>query len=78
MNRFDYVKYDDQAAKMQEMFKEKFVELEEKVCCLRNGRAKAIVMTKIEEAYMWVGKALRDEQIERNGSAPLMEQRKDG
>lgn len=29
------------------------------------GRAKALAITKLEEAYMWVGKALRDEQQER-------------
>jgi hypothetical protein len=30
---------------------------------------------KLEEAYMWCGKGLRDQQIERNGSAPLQEER---
>jgi len=33
---------------------------------------------KLEEFYMWVGKAIRDDQIKRNGSAPLQEGRKDG
>ncbi len=33
------------------------------------------IMTKLEEAYMCVGKAIRDDQIARNGSAPLQEAR---
>lgn len=33
---------------------------------------------KLEECYMWIGKAIRDDQIRRNGSAPLQEARKDG
>jgi hypothetical protein len=33
------------------------------------------VFTKLEEAYMWIGKAVRDDQIERNGSAELLEER---
>ncbi len=30
---------------------------------------------RLEQAYMWVGKAIRDDQINRNGSAPLQEER---
>lgn len=29
---------------------------------LSSGRPKSLVMTKLEEAYMWVGKSIRDEQ----------------
>lgn len=32
-------------------------------------------LQRLEQAYMWCGKAIRDEQIERNGSAPLLEER---
>lgn len=38
-------------------------------------RAKALALTKLEEVYMWIGKAIRDDQIERNGSAELQEER---
>jgi hypothetical protein len=34
-----------------------------------------VVLTKLEEAYMWIGKAIRDEQIERNSKAELQESR---
>lgn len=37
-----------------------------------------MAITKLEEFYMWVGKAIRDEQLLRNGSAELQEERKDG
>lgn len=79
MSRFDYVKYDDLALLQQNLFKEKFVGLHEIVDAqLGNGRPKSLVSTKLEEAYMWVGKAIRDEQIARNGSAELQEERKNG
>jgi hypothetical protein len=75
-NRFDYVAYDDHAQQTQFTFKSDFQALELRVDNLLKGpRAKALVATKLEEAYMWIGKAIRDDQIERNGSAPLQEGR---
>ena len=76
MSRFDYVKYDDNAEKMQAGFKSIFIGLTDAVEALPKGRAQSIALTKLEEAYMWIGKAIRDNQIERNGAAELMEQRK--
>ncbi len=64
--RFDYVKYDPQATIQQEEFKKKFQELENMASSLKVGRAQSLVMTYLEITYMWVGKALRDECIERN------------
>ncbi len=75
---FDYVAYDELAQKQQAQFKETFIALERDMGGLKPGRAASLVRTKLEEAYMWVGKAIRDEQIARNGSAPLQEGRKDG
>ncbi len=62
-NRFDYVKYDSAAAVLQTAFKEKFQELETMISKVMPGRSAALVLTALEEAYMWVGKALRDEQV---------------
>lgn len=76
--RFDYVAYDEQAQAFQTAFKSLFSEVEQRIELLSPGRAKALALTAIEEAYMWVGKAIRDEQIARNGSAPLQEGRKNG
>lgn len=66
--RFDYVKYDDKAKTQQEDFKVRFQDLEYVAEILEEGRAKSLVMTHLEIAYMWVGKALRDECIKRNPS----------
>lgn len=67
--RFDYVKYDEQAMQSQEAIKEAFKAIEGMVeQRIKEGRAKSLVMTHLEIAYMWVGKALRDECIARNPS----------
>ncbi len=74
--RFDYVKYDEIAATQQLGAKNLMIGLEEYVeAQLHPGRAKALVLTKLEEVYMWMGKAIRDDQIARNGVAELQESR---
>lgn len=73
---FDYVAYDQEATAVQNEFKRTFESiLQETDLRLKSPRAKALVKTKLEEAYMWVGKAIRDDQVARNGSAPLEEGR---
>jgi hypothetical protein len=75
-SRFDYVAYDDQAQIDQTCAKDQVAELETFINKrLISPRAKALALTKLEEVYMWIGKAVRDDQIQRNGSAPLQEQR---
>ena len=66
---FSYVAYDEHSTKAQEEFKAKFQELE----LLGNnllmpGRAASLFKTKLEEAYMWTGKAIRDQQIAKLNS----------
>ena len=76
MKRFDYVKYDEKANADQANLKDMFMKLEEVVTSqLNQPRAKALVLTKLEEAYMWVGKAIRDDQINRTNGADLQEER---
>lgn len=67
-NRFDYVKYDSISMTQQTAFKAKFQELEGMVEMLAPGRAQSLVYTKLEEAYMWVGKAIRDQQVLSRGA----------
>lgn len=75
-NRFDYVAYDAKAMTDQCTFKELFSKVDTLVDeLLTSPRAKALVHTYLEIAYMWIGKAIRDDQITRNGSAPLQEAR---
>lgn len=89
MSRFDYVKYDEVAQARQNKVKALVGELESVIAAIgrvgdavsmdgQMNRSKALAVTKLEEFYMWVGKAIRDEQIVRNGSAELQEERKDG
>ena len=72
MSRFDYVKYDERAARHQADFKEAVTSIENMIeVYLKPGRAKASSITKLEESYMWIGKAIRDEQIVRNKETEL-------
>lgn len=73
--RFSYVKYDAQAQIMQEALKEQFEKIENMVSSLKDGRAKSLVLTHLEEAYMWTGKAIRDEQIERDSQTAHVPER---
>jgi hypothetical protein len=79
VNRFDYVKYDERAMNIQDAFKRRVIDLEDAIeSLLDSPRAKALSLTKLEEFYMWVGKAIRDDQISRNGTAELQEERDNG
>lgn len=87
MSRFDYVKYDQKAVLDQESAKDLMIEMETLINSIGTneparcnfssgaGRARSLALTKLEEVYMWIGKAIRDDQITRNGSAPLQEER---
>lgn len=78
MSRFDYIKYDELSQDQQRILKDKFEALELEIDLLPLGRGKATAITKLEEAYMWVGKAIRDYQIVRTGVSEPLEERKDG
>ena len=77
MSRFDYVKYDETAIGQQAAFKHIASGFEQMIEGLQSPRAKALALTKLEEVYMWVGKAIRDDQIARNGYAELQDERND-
>lgn len=78
MSRFDYVKYDEESIKIQEAAKVAAQELEHVIeHSLVDGRAKSLAHTKLEECYMWIGKAIRDGQVSNRGAEP-QEERKNG
>lgn len=79
MNRFDYVKYDSISVAKQDSFKRQFMMIEDHVDKhLVDSGHKVRVMEKLEEAYMWIGKAIRDEQVSRTRKVELQEERTDG
>lgn len=75
MSRFDYVKYDEQSIEKQDLFKHQCMLLYASIENLPNGRYKSLALTALEEVYTQIGKAIRDEQIARNSSAQLQEER---
>jgi hypothetical protein len=75
--RFDYVKYDATSVQLQDAFKLLCRHLEAAIDTLPDTRPKAIAMGKLEETYMWIGKAIRDYQITQGRGEQLQEERKD-
>ena len=75
MSRFDYVEYDELAVWRQKTAKELFMNISSIVESYEISRPQSIALTKLEEAYMWIGKAIRDDQIARNNSVKPQEQR---
>lgn len=76
MSRFDYVKYNQKAVDAQAALKDSFERMEVLVDdTISDGRAKALVMTKLEEAYMWCGKGIRDDQLKSGEPTSLQEER---
>lgn len=75
MSRFDYIKYDDVSLSLQSEAKQSFEAMAAAIETLPPGRAQALALTKLEEAYMWVWKAIRDAQVARSAATPLNESR---
>lgn len=76
MSRFDYVKYDESAQSLQGEAKLKCESLERMIGDdVRPGRAQSLALTALEECYMWIGKAIRDDQIRRTANTELQEER---
>lgn len=67
MSRFDFIKFDEEAIEVQADLKSAYERL---AACIeartKSPRYKALSLTALEESFMWVGKALRDDVIERN------------
>ena len=78
MSRFDYVKYDEEANNIQAVFKDEVMRVEAIIGHLiKDPRSNALALTAHEECHMWIGKGIRNDQIERNGSAELQEEIKE-
>lgn len=68
-SRFDYVRFDDERQLQCGEIRRAAESLEQQLETLEPGRAKSLAMTKLEECYMWAGKACRDEQVATGGDA---------
>lgn len=62
---FNYIKYDEISLEKQERCKELIEALEGQIERMGAGRYQSLAMTALETAYMWIGKAIRDEQVRR-------------
>jgi len=76
MSRFDFVKYDEKAQLQQAKIKAAAEQLERVIDeHLMPGNQKQDALKALESCYMWCGKAIRDNQIMRNGGAESNEDR---
>lgn len=63
--RFHFVKYSKDSLTLSDLAKEHCIVLEELIeVNLPNSREKSLALTKLEECFMWIGKAVRSRQIE--------------
>lgn len=74
--RFDYIKYDLKAMEKQMAIKARMESLEKELNrLLPSSRYLSTALTNLEIAYAMIGKAIRDDQLERNKNAILQEGR---
>lgn len=62
-SRFAYVDYDGPSAAISGSIRKTAVAMEHAINQLPDGRPKSLALTKLEEAFMWAGKAIRDRQM---------------
>lgn len=76
--RFSYVKFDEEHVYVMSIFRREFEDIEARIeQFFADSRPKALALTALEEAYMWVGKAMRDKQVARNGEVAELPERSD-
>jgi len=69
MNNLDYIKYDEMSVMQQGIYKDKCKDLLENIDVLYGTTVEGqTAIRKLEECYMWIGKAVRNAQIARGGS----------
>lgn len=63
---FDYVKYDEKSQYLSDSLKSQVLCISAMINALPQSREKSLAMTKLEESFMWMGKAIRNEQVSKN------------
>lgn len=67
--RLGSISYDDTAQAKHQQAAEICISLGDLLSELAQSRAQALAITKLEECFMWLGAALRDDQIRREHHA---------
>lgn len=69
--KFDYLKFDEISEALQDEFKlhyDAILILSEKIA---DKRCRNYLISKLEESYMWTGKGIRQDQINRTSESIL-------
>lgn len=66
--RFEYVKYDAYADTVAREIKNRVYGVELLIQSMHPSRETALALTKLEECFMWVGKAIKVDQEKREAS----------
>lgn len=78
VSRFDYIKYDETAMRDQAEAKKAVQLVERTIEMIYPGvgsTPKSKALQHLEECYMWIGKMIRDDQIDGNRKSELQEER---
>jgi len=71
---FDYVKYDQASFDRQAHCLRAVEDMEHAIIASTGpGRAHSLALTKLEECFMWIGKAIRDDQLKREATAETLQ-----
>lgn len=62
---FDYIVYDQESLDLSADIRAAMVAVENLLYRLNQSRPRSLAATKLEEAHMWAGKAIRDDQLNR-------------
>jgi hypothetical protein len=69
VSRFNFIAYDELSAAQSGRIRDAMQSVEAQLLLLPEGRPRSLALTKLEEAFMWSGKAVRDAQLEREGAS---------
>jgi len=65
MSRFNFTAFDSLSEEMHENVESKFRALESEIELIVDCPEKEIALQRLEAAFMWVGKAIAKDQLER-------------
>lgn len=66
--RFDYVGWDEKAQNLSDSLKSQCLCIEAMINPMADSREKSMAITKLEETFMWIGKAVRSDLLKRKAS----------